>query len=174
MANQYTTPRPLADRFWEKVNKNGPVPAHRPELGPCWLFTGTAIGREGFRYGRFWTGETMEAAHRVSYEMEYGPLPEGMHACHHCDTPRCIRPSHLFAGTRSDNQRDSSRKGRLGFQRYPERSPLNQRTAAEAAKTHCKHGHSLADAYINHRGNRQCRTCTKEREARRGHRVRAA
>jgi hypothetical protein len=40
----------LPERFWKKVDKNGPVPAHRPELGPCWLWTGALVGR-GYRVG---------------------------------------------------------------------------------------------------------------------------
>lgn len=55
-----------------------------------------------------------------------GPIPEGMHICHHCDNPPCVRPDHLFLGTNADNQADRKAKGRYpsgpdaAFRRYPE------------------------------------------------------
>lgn len=51
-------------------------------------------------------------AHRRSWEMVNGPIPEGMHCLHRCDTPACVNPAHLFLGTQADNMQDKSRKGR--------------------------------------------------------------
>jgi hypothetical protein len=51
-------------------------------------------------------------AHRVAYEIEYGPIPRGLHVLHRCDTRLCVRPSHLWLGTNADNVRDKMAKGR--------------------------------------------------------------
>ena len=53
-------------------------------------------------------------AHRYSWELLVGPIPDGLILCHHCDTPLCVRPDHLFAGTHVDNIRDMFAKGRNG------------------------------------------------------------
>lgn len=103
--------RPLADRFWEKVNKNGPVPPHRPELGPCWIWT-ASLDPQG--YGRIGLGGhdgDMALAHRVSFLLEHGrwPQPGGLH---HCDNPSCVRPEHLFEGDQAANAADMIAKGR--------------------------------------------------------------
>lgn len=103
--------RPVEERFWSKVDRNGPIPAHRPELGPCWLWTGAGAG--GGRYGVF-TGAKDEclSAHRVSWELAHGPVPPGLEVLHACDRKPCVRPDHLFLGTQLDNVRDCKAKGR--------------------------------------------------------------
>lgn len=97
-------------RFWSKVNKDGPI--IRPELGPCWLWTGATTT---WGYGKLKIpGPSREhiGAHRYAYEMTNAPPPAGFDVCHKCDNPPCVRPGHLFAGTRSDNMRDCVQKGR--------------------------------------------------------------
>jgi hypothetical protein len=101
----------MADRFWAKVNRDGPVPAHRPELGPCWIWT---AGKSSHGYGSFGDGERIDRSHRVSYRMAYGPLVPGQVVCHRCDNPPCVNPAHLFAGSALDNARDKVGKGRSG------------------------------------------------------------
>jgi hypothetical protein len=119
-----------ADRFWTKVDKNGPVPAHRPELGPCWLWL---AGRSGSGYGTFWIDGKNEPAHRVAWELTHGPIPPGLFACHSCDNPLCCNAeAHLFLGTSRDNVADAFRKGR---QRAPNIPPPHARgTAHHSAK----------------------------------------
>lgn len=75
----------------------------------CWLWTG-AKDRDG--YGRFWWNGRTGRAGVFIFEWTYGPLSSGKVPCHNCDTPSCIRPGHLFAGTQSENIRDAVRKGR--------------------------------------------------------------
>lgn len=81
------------------------------EANECWLWRASTAGKG---YGQIkLTGERKQAyAHVLAYELAHGPVPDGMEVCHHCDTPRCVNPSHLFAGTRKDNLVDMARKGR--------------------------------------------------------------
>ena len=97
----------LEERFWEKVNKNGPI---HPLLGtPCWLWTGS---RNDAGYGKIGNEGESAYAHRVSYELRYGPLSDGLFVLHKCDNPPCVNPNHLFAGTALDNHLDMVQKGR--------------------------------------------------------------
>jgi hypothetical protein len=108
------TPEMIAQRFWAKVDKNGPIPPHRPELGPCWLWMAS---RNSNGYGQFGVRVNGKrrpvAASRVAWELTYGPLGEGMFACHKCDNPLCVNPAHLFEGDAKANTRDMMAKGRL-------------------------------------------------------------
>lgn len=80
----------------------------------CWEWQGSK--RNG--YGRMIIGSRTDgtrktvSTHRLSYELHYGEIPQGMEICHKCDNPCCINPDHLFAGTRQDNVDDRERKGR--------------------------------------------------------------
>ena len=88
----------------------------------CWLWEG-ALSKEG-GYGAAWGKGKCIRAHRLSYLTFVGPIPEGLVIMHKCDTPSCVNPGHLRAGTASDNMRDSGAKGRRYFQLHPERSHL--------------------------------------------------
>ncbi len=112
------------ERFDAKVNREG----------ACWVWTG-ATNKGG--YGRFWSGERLVPAHAFALERAMGlALVDGMEACHTCDNPPCVRPSHLFAGTRLDNMADMIRKGR-DAPRFGEANGRAKLTAAEAAAIQC-------------------------------------
>lgn len=97
------TPRdkPAKEVLEERIDKNGPV---HPVHGQCWVY----VGSKSRGYGEF----RGKKAHRVWYEVNVGPIPDGMLVCHHCDNPSCLRLSHLFLGTAQDNMTDKTTKGR--------------------------------------------------------------
>lgn len=91
---------PLKERFWSNVEKF--------DEG-CWEWT-AAKNNEG--YGLTSHNGQLQLTHRLSWEMHYGPVPDGLFVCHHCDNPLCVRPEHLFTGTNGDNMKDMYKKGR--------------------------------------------------------------
>lgn len=75
----------------------------------CWRWTGHTDEDD---YGVIKVNQVNNRVHRMSYEAFVGPIPAGMFVCHHCDTPRCFCPAHLFLGTIDDNSADMVRKNR--------------------------------------------------------------
>lgn len=96
----------LAERFWEKVDVRGE--------DECWEWKASKI-KNG--YGRIGVGGKLKLAHRVSWEMANGAIPDnnnyhGTCILHKCDNPSCVNPNHLFTGTQKDNINDAVNKGR--------------------------------------------------------------
>ena len=87
----------------------------------CWLWTGPTAGRVTNRYGTITIHYKRIKAHRLSYTLFRGSIPEGLLVCHICDIPLCVNPAHLFLGTYSDNNRDSFEKHRSILATHPER-----------------------------------------------------
>jgi hypothetical protein len=91
---------PPVDRFWTKVRKspNG-----------CWEWIG-CFSDTG--YGNFYADGSLRLTHRYSWTLHVGAIPKGLCVLHRCDNRACVRPDHLFLGTKKDNTRDMFYKGR--------------------------------------------------------------
>jgi hypothetical protein len=94
---------PAYERFWRHV--------HKVEIG-CWEWT-ASLNTSGYGQFNATSGQPPIRAHRYSWVLHFGSIPDGFFVCHHCDNPRCVRPDHLFLGTAEHNNRDARRKGRI-------------------------------------------------------------
>jgi len=102
-------PERIRERFWSYVDKKGPIPPHRPELGHCWVWT---RGKTTDGYGQFRDSGKGVLTHRWVWKQAHGPIGKNLQILHHCDNPSCVRLSHLFIGTELDNIADKMAKKR--------------------------------------------------------------
>ena len=142
IGTMYRRLRPIEDRFSSKVNKDG--------AGGCWLWLGK-LTEKG--YGIFVMDGKSIPAHRVSWELTNGQIPEGLQIDHLCRVRACVNPVHLEPVTNLENT--------LRGENF---------IAVHAAKTHCSNGHPFDEinTRIDMRNGRQlrvCRTCQKVRLA---------
>lgn len=117
-----------------------------------WIWIGARIQTGYGHISR--DGRPMEA-HRASWSLENGPIPNGLSVLHRCDNPPCVNPRHLFLGSILDNNRDTIQKGRYR---------LGGLGAIRAMQTHCIHGHPFdqENTFRTPRGNRGCRICRRD------------
>lgn len=131
--------RPVAERFWSYVQRGD----------ECWTWIGA---RDANGYGRLsLPGRGTIGAHRVSWELHRGEIPDGLCVLHRCDNPPCVWPEHLFLGTHADNVADRIAKGR-------------SRYVTGWRVTHCPRGHAYdaSNTRITPTGGRVCRACRRE------------
>ena len=97
-------PQPVIEsKFWDRVEK---TPS-------CWNWIGSLDGNGYGKMTKPGQCDRSLRAHRISWELAYGQIPNGLLVCHKCDNPACVRPEHLFLGTQKDNVQDAIQKGRL-------------------------------------------------------------
>jgi hypothetical protein len=143
--------RPIEERFWEKVNKTEP--------NKCWVWESSVRGNG---YGAFFThlakeGRKCHAAHRFSWMLSNGPIPNGLWVLHKCDNRICVNPKHLFLGDRKNNMQDAAQKRRIC-------------TIGKSRLTHCVRGHEFTpeNTRIRPNGHRRCKSCADILDAARG------
>ncbi len=111
----------------------------------CWNWMASCSGKEGRKYGCFWDGKIIKA-HQFSYKTWHGEISPGLWVLHTCDNTKCVNPSHLYAGTPSQNVRDAIERGR--------------HSNGMKKRTHCPQGHPYSGENLyEYKGQRQCKTC---------------
>ena len=134
---------PLAERFWPKVQRRGPR--------DCWEWTGAVVQ---CGYGQILHSRRRRVyAHRASWEITHGPVPDGLWVLHVCDNRTCVNPDHLFLGTYKTNIWDKTRKGRSA--RKLTESQVRAIRAAQEPLSVLAQRHGVSVTMIQYVRNRQ-------------------
>lgn len=123
----------VADRFWSKVDIRSD--------SECWEWNAYVLNSG---YGQIAVGDKQKKAHRVSWELTNGPIPDGLFVCHKCDNRKCVNPSHLFVGTQKENLADMKSKGRQRYVSGWKPLPGEQNPRAKVTKNQVVEIRSLA------------------------------
>lgn len=127
--------RPLEERFREKFRK--------VDSG-CWIWE---AGQHPDGYGLIWDGERSARAHRVSYEIQEGEIPEGAYILHECDNPPCVNPDHLYVGNQQDNMDDAKDSGSFDNQVSGEEHPDSKLTEEDVEEIRSKYENPEVSTY---------------------------
>lgn len=124
------------ERFWSKVD--------RPAPDACWEWQ---AGKFSQGYGATHISRKVVYAHRVSYEIHNGPIPDGLFVCHSCDNPACVNPAHLWLGTQAENMHDCQAKGRSARKAARRNVPLTDAEVQAIRERSGERGSALAKEF---------------------------
>jgi predicted XRE-type DNA-binding protein len=111
--------RPIADRFWSKVDRSG----------ECWVWR-AYIRPDGYGEFRHPDGYAIKA-NRFAWEIMNGPIPTGKHVLHYCDNKLCVNPTHLHLGSHADNMREAAERRLMSHGERHHRAKLREPEVAE-------------------------------------------
>jgi hypothetical protein len=131
LANHGEATDPRERKFWAQVDKDGPLPDERPELGSCWVWTGCKFEATG--YGVFGGKGSTRLVHRIAYQYLVGPIPAGLSLDHLCRRRICCRPDHCEPVTQRENIRRGDQGAFWGY--VPELIPQKPKVEKPAACT---------------------------------------
>jgi len=98
------------EKLWGNIDKEVSITFYNGSR--CWEWI---AGYFDTGYGSIWAANKNRGAHRVSYELAFGEIQDGLFVLHRCDNRRCCNPAHLFLGTNKDNMEDRNKKGRMAY-----------------------------------------------------------
>lgn len=136
------------EKFDKYNSKDGPIPAHKPELGKCHLWVG-AKGYTGYGIN---PAMSETRAHRMAWVLKFGPIPNGKWILHKCDNPSCVNWEHLWLGTPKDNSADRDAKGRA-YIKYGEEAPIAKLTEVAVRDIRAMHATGISSYDIHAKYN---------------------